>query len=1092
MEQIPYKSLKLFRPRLNAKNKENITMTLRSMRFSKIRPSCQRSSLTLGVKISAICDQKCQFLTIFIIGIVLMSVSAQVPSALTYSIPPPTGSQGEALLGSSVAVEGSYAVAGAPADDIGGSSSGVVKVFDSTSGALLYLIPNPSPGANDNFGTSVALSGTRLVVGATGNSTGGISAGSAYVYELDSTTPMVPTAVLNNPNPGPSDYFGNAVAISGTRVVVGALFDDTTGSDSGSAYIYDLVGVAPTLPIATLSNPSPADGDFFGKAVAISGTRVVVGANKDDTGVSNSGSAYVYDVASDTPALPTTILNNPTPSANDEYGISVSISGMRLVVGAYGDDTGFTDSGCAYVYNLGSATPAVPLTVNNPTPAANDQFGLSVSISGLRWIIGARGNNSGEWVYGSAYVYDLNGTVSPFLTTILNNPTPAVGDQFGFSVAIAGTQVIVGAHQDDTGASDAGSAYLYSLTSPSPTIPLSTLNYPAPSANDNFGNSVAISGTKMVVGASEEDTGAENSGAVYVYDLSGPSPLTPVATLMNPTPYRNDHFGIAVAISGTRIIVGAYGDNTAGWIQSGSAYVYDLASATPTIPIAVLSNPSPANNDNFGKSVGISGTRVVIGVHADDTGATDSGIAYVYDIVSSTPLIPVATLNNPSPSAGDNFGNAVAISGTRLIVGASGDNSSNGSVFAYDLSSSTPTFPMILSNPGAFASLRFGISTAISGARVVVGATNGNNGNGGAYVYNFIGLTPNLPIATLSNPVQGATDYFGNSVAISGVKIVVGAYGDDTGLANSGKAYIYDFDGSTQTTPAFHLYNPTPGLGDNFGSSVAISGLNVAIGSPGDDTAFTDKGYAYVYSPSSAPQSEISLSVQPFNTNIVDGGYSNLGASVVGSPINSIFTIKNTGNENLTGLGITIGGPDASMFTVISIPASPVAGPLGSTEFVIRFVPSSSGAKTAALHISSNDADENPFDINLSGMGLSSTADTDSDGLNDAAELKMVALGFNWQIGQPELVNNYFGNAEVAGLFTLSQIQAIHINIPTLHKNSGSGLFKLKIGIQQSTDLINFSPFPVTSPKTSITGDGKIEFEFEAPDNAAFYRLLAE
>jgi hypothetical protein len=1066
-------------------------MTSRSMSFPRINSSGHRRFLKFAVKKSDISDQKYSFLIATIFAIVVISVSAQVPNELVYSIPPPTGSQGGALLGSSVTVEGAYAVAGAPSDNIGGSSSGVVKVFDSTGGALLYLIPNPSPGANDNFGTSVALSGTRLVVGATGDSTGGISSGSAYVYELDSNTPMVPTAVLNNPNPGPSDYFGNAVAISGTRVVVGALRDDTSGSDSGSAYVYDLTGATPTLPVATLSNPSPAASDYFGKAVAISGTHVVVGANKDDTGGSNSGSAYVYDMAGDTPALPTTTLNNPTPAANDEYGISVSISGMRIVVGAYGDDTGFTDSGCAYVYNLGSATPTVPLTINNPTPAANDQFGLSVSISGLRWIIGARGNNSGEWVYGSAYVYDLDGTKSPYLTTILNNPTPAVGDQFGFSVAIAGTQVIVGAHQDDTGALDAGSAYLYSLTSASPTTPLFTLNSPAPSANDSFGNSVAISGTRMVIGASEEDTGAENSGTAYVYDLSGSFPLIPVATLKNPTPYRNDHFGISVAISGTRIIVGANGDNTGG-IQVGSAYVYDLTHATPTIPIAVLNNPSPANYDNFGKSVSISGTRVVIGVHADDTGAADSGSAYVYDVFSSTPLIPVATLNNPSPAAGDNFGNAVAISGTRVIVGASGDNSSIGSVFAYDLSSSTPTVPMILSNPGTFASLRFGISTAISGARVVVGATNGNNGNGGAYVYDLNSVTPTQPICSLSKPVHGANDYFGNSVAISGAKIVVGAYCDDTVLANSGKAYIYDLDGSSPTLPAINLHNPTPGLDDNFGSAVAISGMNVAIGASADDTAFTDKGYMYVYAPSSTPQSEISVNVQPFNTNIIDGGDSILGYSVVGSPITSTLTIKNTGNENLTGIDIIIDGPDAGMFTVTSMPVSPVAGPLGSTEFVIRFVPSSSGTKTAVLHISSNDADENPFDINLSGMGLSSTTDTDSDGLNDAAELQMVALGFNWQIGQPELVNNYFGNAETAGLFTLAQIQAIQVDIPTLYKNSGSDLFKLKIGIQKSTDLINFIPFPVTPLKTSITGDGKIEFEFKSPDNAAFYRLFAE
>lgn len=166
-----------------------------------------------------------------------------------------------------------------------------------------------------------------------------------------------------------------------------------------------------------------------------------------------------------------------------------------------------------------------------------------------------------------------------------------------------------------------------------------------------------------------------------------------------------------------------------------------------------------------------------------------------------------------------------------------------------------------------------------------------------------------------------------------------------------------------------------------------------------------------------------------------------------------------------------------------------VSGPSGSTTFTVAFTPAGVGTRSAALHISSNDADENPYDIALSGTGLSSTQDTDGDGLNDAAEFQMEALGFNWQASQPTLVDVYFSNAEVGGL---GSGQGLQVDAPTLSKNPATGLFKLQIGIQKSTNLLNFTPFPMTSPQTTISSDGKLEFEFASPDNAAFDRLEAK
>jgi hypothetical protein len=101
-------------------------------------------------------------------------------------------------------------------------------------------------------------------------------------------------------------------------------------------------------------------------------------------------------------------------------------------------------------------------------------------------------------------------------------------------------------------------------------------------------------------------------------------------------------------------------------------------------------------------------------------------------------------------------------------------------------------------------------------------------------------------------------------------------------------------------------------------------------------------------------------------------------------------------------------------------------------------------------------------------------------------------LGFDWQVSQPGLVNALFANANGAGLYTTSQVQALNVNTPLLAKDSLSGLFKLTLGLQKSTNLVDFSPFPMTTPQTTINGQGELEFQFGAPDNTAFFRLQAQ
>jgi hypothetical protein len=319
--------------------------------------------------------------------------------------------------GRSVAISGNYAIVGADwEDDASGTSSGKAYIFDVTTGTLLRTLDNPnaySTSSSDYFGTSVAISGNYAIVGAYGeNDAGGDFSGKAYIFNV-TTGSLVHT--LNNPNAYSTssiDRFSWTVAISSNYAIVGAYAeDDAGGTDSGKAYIFDVTTGA---LVHTLDNPnaySTSASDRFGFAVAIDSNYAIVGASREDDSSGNeSGKAYIYNVS--TGALLHT-LDNPNAygtGTSDEFGRTVAISGNYAIVGAQLEDDAGSSSGKAYIYNV--STGQLLHTLDNPnaySTSAGDYFGSSVSISGNYAIVGAQleddagGDNSGK-----AYIYQLS------------------------------------------------------------------------------------------------------------------------------------------------------------------------------------------------------------------------------------------------------------------------------------------------------------------------------------------------------------------------------------------------------------------------------------------------------------------------------------------------------------------------------------------------------------------------------------------------------------------------------------------------------------------------------------------------------------
>lgn len=1019
------------------------------------------------------------------------AVQAQVPNTLHNTLlSPSTAPQAVASFGFSVATNGTVFVAGTPFADTTVADAGQAYVFDAATGALLHTLNNPDPGAGDQFGYAMAISGNLVVVGAMLDDLPAAQndKGSVYVFDLASATPTVPAFAIHNPltAPGAQRAFGRAVAISGTRIAVGAC--GVNSSDTGAAYIYDVSSATPTTPLVTL--PAEASSDNFGNAVAIEGTRVVVGAPRNNNGAADAGSAYMYEISSATPTVPTFTFRNPAAAATDFFGYSVALLGTRVVVSAALDDAGAADAGSVYVFDTAGATPTVPVhTLPNPAPAPSEAFGLGVAISGNTLVVGASFDAVGASAEaGTTFIYDLNGATPTQPVLTLENPSPLgsedVSDGFGFAVAISGTRVLVGAYQEDIAgqASRVGIAYGYDLAGATPPVPVVTMNSPAVKPGDLFGSTVAVSGTRAVVGAANGVfTG---TGHAFAYDLSGPAP---VATFL-PNPRTSNAFASAVAISGSRVVAGAYIDSFAPTGNgAGIVYIFDLAGTTPGTPALQLNNPAPATSDFFGYAVAISGNRVVVGAHQDDTGGTNTGTAYVYDLTSGTPTVPVFTLNNPTPVDNDNFGIAVAIDGTRVVVGATGDDTGAtdaGSAYVFDLSSGTPTVPITLNNPAPLDGDKFGNAVIVSGTRVAVAAALDDAGAADAgTVYAYDMTAGPSPAATLLNPAPAANDQFGASLAVAAGTLLVGAPLDDATATDGGTAYVFDIGGATPSVALATLDNPTPATGDKFASSAGISGTIGILGAPNDDTLLLDKGAAYIYG---LERPEIAVS-QPAATNIVDGGTKNCGNVRIGEPSSFVFTLRNTGTSDLSGISLTKNGAHATDFNITATPPE-LVGPGGSTTFTVQYNPTGSGTRTAALHIASNDFDENPFDINLIGLAFSVTEDFDGDGMNDWAEFQLAAQGFDWRLSQPALVSGFYAGANSAGLFTQSQLEAIHVT-PLLSRDPGTGQFKVIIGLEKSSDLVNFAPFPLSVPQTSINAEGKLEFLFTVPGNAAFFKV---
>ncbi len=383
------------------------------------------------------------------------------------------------------------------------------------------------------------------------------------------------------------------------------------------------------------------------------------------------------------------------------------MSGDTVVVGAPDDDVGANvNQGSAYVFvkpgtGWAGATEVAKLTASDGAGA--DFFGFSVAVSGDTVVVGAWFDDVGANAnQGSAYVFVKpgGGWASGTQTAKLTASDGAADDRLGLSVALSGDTLVAGGDGDDVGANaDQGSAYVFVKPGGGWANGTQTAKLTASdgAAGDALGLSLAVSGDTVVGGAYADDAGAntdQGSAYVFVKPGGGWANGTQTAKLTASDGAAGDFFGWSVAVSGDTVVATASGDDVGANADQGSAYVFvkpggGWASATQT---AKLTASDGAAGDLFGYSATISGDTVVAGAYADDVGANaDQGSAYVFvkaagGWASATQSAKLTALDG---AADDQFGLSVALSGGTLVVGAPGDNAAQGSAYVFTVPTGT-------------------------------------------------------------------------------------------------------------------------------------------------------------------------------------------------------------------------------------------------------------------------------------------------------------------------------------------------------------------------------------------------------------------
>ena len=727
-------------------------------------------------------------------------------------------------------------------------------------------------------------------------------------------------AALTPMAPGSENYFGRAVAIAaspdamGTHwAVVGAPDED----GGGAVYLFSLAaGSSEWHQELRLKNPV-GTGGYFGGAVAIdtaaigTGT-IAIGAPY----VMSAGEVFIYTRQSDGTWKNTAALSPPAGSTG--FGASLLLSGDAfLFVGAP-----YSSGGQVITYTRSGTTWAVQRTLVPPDPVDSSHFGHSLAYDAFHFeLLVGRPFNNGS---GSAYIFDYRSTVSTWSFRQKLAPTDTSGNDFASSVAFAGMTAIVGypsstvaqgavgIYTYDTGsgswkeqpelqgsdvgargfgenvaANDSGtkllvasyegtrSARLYSGSggSWSPLVEFKSTADDKDTSGDEF---VAFNDDLVLVGSPNAELDLPSRGIVEVFTSSGSA----LSNLRATTDESSYDFAFSVALSGNTALVSApEQQNILGDLGTVNVYVRDAQDQWQW----QAGLPQSANHDEATylgcyTQIAIDGDTAVIGEPAKAVGThPDQGVVSIYVRSGSTWTLQ-EMLYDRSGQSGDQFGCSVGISGNTVIAGAPGLDGDTGGGYVSIRTGDTWADPIKLVASDGSSGDFVGSSSTVAANTAVLSTWRANSSTGAAYV--FTGSSAKwTQMQKLTTAAAGSEPEFGSAASLSSNArtLIVGARLSQPGMARSGSAFVYAYDGTSWVLQ--QTLNPAaPTDLALYGSTVSINRNTLVVGEPGTSRAhiFVRRGSTWSERATvdGAPGSAFGTSVSVSNLAVVVGATS--------------------------------------------------------------------------------------------------------------------------------------------------------------------------------------------------------------------------
>ena len=654
--------------------------------------------------------------------------------------------------GISVAIDGDTAVVGAHRTNEPLADSGAVFVFERTGESWNQTDRLTAPDADSfaYFGFSVGLDADTAIIGAIRDDEAGNDSGAAYIF-VRNQFGWAPQAKLIGNNTEAEDNFGYAVDVDGDFAIVSS----PKNRGVGSAYIYKREGIEwkqKRNRIRIRMIPIDPDGaTAFGVSVDIKGETAVIGATGGNVGKDVVGAAYIFTQNEPPFWNQHTKLVAGDRSGGDQLGFAVAIGENEVIAGAPKHNAGGLSSGAAYIFEQREDTSWVEnAKLSDGETASEDQFGVSVSISGNFAISGAQQDDDIAPNAGAAYIFERAGTLWLQRAKLTTDDAKA-GDLFGNAVAMDGTTVLVGAPGVDDAGPEAGAAYVFVQVGDE-WIQQARLIGDNLGMFDRFGSAVAVHGNTAVVGAYGKDEVGADSGVAYVFVRNGAA-WTQQAELTHRGAVPGDLFGFAVSVYGDNILIGAHQSDAAG-PDSGAVYLFTRNGGRWTQDLLLMPNDIGIG-DEFGYSIDLTKSAAIIGAPKEDRNLDDLGAAYVF-VETRDSWVQQAKLSASDGDAGDEFGSAVAIHEDTVIVGAWKDNHplldphddpttlmDRGAAYSFLRDGLSWVEKRRIEASGTNRSDLFGASVAIKGAFAIVGAAGSDNAGdnaGSAFIYNPIDL----------------------------------------------------------------------------------------------------------------------------------------------------------------------------------------------------------------------------------------------------------------------------------------------------------------------------------------------------------------